>query len=91
LKLLAEGRVNFVSEAIYQPDSRVENIVKAVICSISARSKVEMISSSIRKPKNRKGRTIPAVSEDECPDNSSQKIADELGIKPFDTAASRNQ
>lgn len=69
LKLLAEGRVHFVAEAIYQPDSRVEKIVKAVICSISARSKVEMISTSIRKPKSRPGKTVPVESDDVTLDN----------------------
>lgn len=72
LKLLTDGRVNFVSEAVYSPDSRMEEIVKAVICSISARAKVEMISTSMRKPKRKKVNPIPVAPKSEATDDSKE-------------------
>lgn len=46
IKLLHDGRVNFVAESNYCSGNRIDTIVQAVICSIVARSRVESIDTA---------------------------------------------
>ena len=62
-RLLSDGRVNFVAEANYCADTRVDTIVKAVICSIVARSRVESIDTSPRRKMSSREKQTPLPTE----------------------------
>lgn len=53
-RLLSDGRVNFVAEADYTEDSRIEKIVKAIIDDVTSKSKLTSLSTKPRP--NRKSR-----------------------------------